>query len=175
LVDEIRNKKKQGLRVTTMDERAIAYNTDRKGDILNTYIFKSMANLIYFFEFINNNPQLIDKFESDIEDLLGLKPQTNPGNSAFIRLVRAIIGEGQFSDFGNSKFNFRYRLLKLIQFQINQKAMQYYANPHNPEYQKDRRFKDKVWNELVQAELWMKLLDTFKANETKEQKRIIDV
>ena len=36
-------------------------------------LFESMANLIYFFEFVNIHPELMDRFDDDIQDLLGLK------------------------------------------------------------------------------------------------------
>ena len=48
-------------------------NDKNKVKILNKHIFQSMANLIYFFEFINGHPELEGVFDHDVEDLFGLR------------------------------------------------------------------------------------------------------
>ena len=58
-------------------------------------LFESMANLIYFFEFLNLHPELIDKFGEDIEDLLGLKGAgpKNPKRGRISTIYRHNFGE----------------------------------------------------------------------------------
>jgi hypothetical protein len=141
----------------------IRNNDDAKTRAIDN-LFESMANLIHFFEFVNNHPELADKYSNDIRDLLD-----NP----FHRLIAAIIGEGDLSDFEDRKLNYRYRLLKTIQFLINQKAMQYYANPDNPTNKKDIRFKDLVWSDLLRSELWLTNMDKFTIDKNRNPGRIM--
>jgi hypothetical protein len=153
--------------------KTIRNNDEKKVRWLDN-LFTTMANVIYFFEFINTHPELMDRFGDDIEDLLGLKPILDPQHAPFPRFLRAVIGEGNPSDIEDSKFNYRYRLLKIMQYLINQKALQYYANPDNPTYQKDTRFKDTVWRDLLQAELWLTNIDKITVDKNKKPSRIMD-
>ncbi len=156
--------------------KTLVRNNDGKKVGYMDLLLESMANLIYFFEFINEHHELlIDKFGDDIEDLLGLKPHTNPKLSVLPRFIDAIIGEGRWSDFDNQKLSYRFHLLKIIQSRINQKAMEYFANPDNPEYQKDTRYKDLIWNNLMQTEIYLRLADRFPIDKSKKPNRIIEV
>jgi hypothetical protein len=173
-IEEIRKKKHLGGKITTTDDRLIMNNNDRKVDVLNTYIFPSMANLIYFFEFLNENPELIDRFGDDIEDLFGLRAHKDPKNFTFPRFVRAIIGEG-YTDNNNLKFNYRRRLLKIMQHSINQKAMLLIAYSKNdPLGIDDTRFRNMIAQDLEKALVWMNFLDRFTGNENKKSSRLID-
>lgn len=171
-MEEILRLEKRKIKKLDNFPTTIRNNDEKKVRWLDN-LFTAMANMIYFFEFINAHPELMDRFGDDIEDLLGLKPITDSKHAPFPRFISAIIGEGDLSDFEDSKFNYRYRLLKIMQFLINQKAMQYYANPHNPTNQKDIRFKDTVWRELLQAELWLTNTDKFTVDKNKKPSRIM--
>ncbi|HEX5187319.1 MAG TPA: hypothetical protein VFV86_10560 [Nitrososphaeraceae archaeon] len=43
----------------------------RKVDVLNKHIFRSMANLILFFEYIAKYPELRELFDDDVKELFG--------------------------------------------------------------------------------------------------------
>ena len=62
-----------GNHLSEIDKRAIEANDRRKVVRLNNDIFCSMANLIYFFEFINEHHELEGIFDEDVEDLLGFR------------------------------------------------------------------------------------------------------
>src|ERR1044072_1413522 len=70
---EIKIKKNSGGRITETDERRIRNNDDKKVRILNNHIFRAMANLIYFFEFLNKHQELDGLFDTDVEDLFGFR------------------------------------------------------------------------------------------------------
>lgn len=149
-------------------------NNDEKKVRWVDNLFEGTANLIYFFEFINEHPELIDRFSDDIGDMCGLKAFFGQEQPAFVRLVSAIIGEGHPSDFGDHRFDYRYRFSKLMQFLITQKSMQFYANPKNPDYQRDTGSKDIVWNCFRQAQIYTRLMDRSEIDKLKKRNRIID-
>jgi len=167
-----------GNKLSETDSRKIKPNDKKKVRALNNHVFRSMANLIYFFEFLNNHPELIDKFSDDIEDLSGLKSGSdgprNPKGEAFPRLIRAFIGEG-WPDYDNVKFNYRRRMLKVMQHSINQKAMLLVAySKKDPLGISDVEFQKKIGDELQQAKLWINYLDRKTGNESKKPNRLLD-
>lgn len=166
-----------GNKLSVTDERRIKPNDKKKVRALNN-LFRSMANLIYFFEFVNEHHQLIDKFDEDIEDLLGLKSGSdghrNPKGEGFPRFIRAVTGEG-FPDYDNVKFNYRRRMLKVMQHSINQKAMLLVAySKKDPLGISDVEFQKKIGAELQQAKLWINYLDRKTGNESKKPNRLLD-
>ena len=77
-------KQKTGKKSTLEDSKLKRNNDSKKVRRLNDYIFPSMANLIAFFEYMKNNPELQKDFEEDIQELLfGVGPDSTP---AFARL-----------------------------------------------------------------------------------------
>lgn len=87
-----------GNQLSEIDKRAIKKNDRRKVARLNNDIFCSMANLIYFFEFINEHPELEGIFDEDVEDLLGFRgPHAqrfkvdDPKYLTFFRLMSCIL------------------------------------------------------------------------------------
>lgn len=96
------------------------YLDKEKVEILNKYIFPSMANLVFFFKCIASYPELRPIFEDDIKDLLGVRRLSpKPGNYGFIifNLLHAIllIGEGLYLDTRGHNKDFRLRLNQLLQ------------------------------------------------------------
>ncbi len=139
-------------------KKTIRNNDEKKVRWLDN-LFTSMANLIYFFEFINDHPGVIDKFGEDIEDLFGLNI-TDPKLAPFSRFIRAIIGEAH-GNYDDTKFNFRIRLLKIMQFLISEKADFASMNLNDPPTRADMEFRNMMIPVLKQAQLWMWHLDKF--------------
>ena len=111
--------------------RKIRSNDEKKVRTMD-YLFRSMADLIYFFEFINKNPALIKKFDNDLEELLGLKID-NPQQSLFSTFIEAIVASEesfQGQDYGKPDFAYRYRVLGIMQRLILKKAMPVYSEPY---------------------------------------------
>jgi len=117
-------KQKAGLKL----DRRIRNNDEKKVRMLD-YLFRSMADLIYFFETVNHKPELIDKFGDDIEDLLGLNP-IKPRCAAFERFIEAVIFGGMLADdYGKPEFAYRYRALNIMQSLIKFKVIPVYSKP----------------------------------------------
>jgi hypothetical protein len=128
-VSKFREKKIEGGRVTVMDEREIRKNDCRRRYVLNNHIFRSLADLIYFFEFLNNNPELIDKFVDDIEDLLGLHlgadeytdlegvhiRHDNIKYQNFARLIKSILGSHAPKHDEDIRFYFQRYCMRIMQ------------------------------------------------------------
>lgn len=176
-LEKIKLKKLDGGKITKTDDDAIIANNDRKRGILKTHIFKSLANLVYFFEFLNLYPELIYKFDEDIADLLGLKGAgpRNPKGEGLIRLLIAILNEGSLDDF-DIKFNFRRRMVKVMQYLVNQKAKSLIVtSKKDPLRYDDSQFRNMIFHDLDRAQVWMNYLDRLTGNEMKELNRTIDI
>jgi len=132
------HKQKQKLKQKQKQQmaRKIRSNDEKKVRMLD-YLFKSMADLIYFFEFVNNHPVLIERFDDDILDILGLREsQLSETPAAFSRFIQALIC-GRFCDevhqgydYGKRNFTYRYHLLGIMQRHIMEKAMPVYSSPY---------------------------------------------
>jgi hypothetical protein len=127
-VARIRDKKLDGGKVTVTDDREIRNNDDKKVRVLNIHVFRSMANLIYFFEFLNKNPELIDKFVDDIEDLLGSHPSIAEDTNAnikyrgFKRLISSILGSHGPEHDKDNKFYFQRDCMRIIYHAVRVKV-----------------------------------------------------
>lgn len=125
-VGHLRDKKKEGGKITVTDEREIRMNDDRKVYVLNNHLFRSMANLIYFFEFLDRNPELIDKFLDDIEDLLGyhqgLDEYRNMKYRNFIRLIKSILGPHGPQYDEDNRFYFQRYCMRDMQHAVGDKV-----------------------------------------------------
>ena len=100
-----------------LSSATVRSNDEMKVRMLDNQVFRSMANLMYFFEFLNLHPELIDKFGDDVVDLLGLKGggSRNPKGEGFVRLVIALLAEGSIAYDDDKRFYYRRRLLKVMQ------------------------------------------------------------
>lgn len=65
--------KNAGNKLSKTDSRIIKVNDKKKVNVLNNHIFRSMANIVYFFEFIYNHQELEGIFDDDVEELLGFQ------------------------------------------------------------------------------------------------------
>src|SRR6476659_10407897 len=60
-------------KLSKIDIRQIKANDKKKVKVLDNHIFRSMANLVYFLEFLNNHKELEGVFERDVQELFGFK------------------------------------------------------------------------------------------------------
>jgi hypothetical protein len=100
------------------------YLDKEKVELLNNYIFPSMSNLVFFFVSLSRYPKLREIFESDINDLLGIRlenPQENSQENnygfAFTKLIQSILipGYGFISETKVCRKDFRLRLNQILQ------------------------------------------------------------
>lgn len=159
--------KTDGTTIGRHDRLRIRNNDEKKVRTLDGLIFESMANLIYFFEFLNNHPDLIDKFGEDIHELFGLQAQEY---RILPRFLRAILGYHLENDTGSGeRFNFRRRLLQNIQHCVTEVALPYVMSlPY-----KDGRFRRMIIDDLRRAEAWINFFDKPIAREHKKSKRLM--
>jgi hypothetical protein len=175
-VEGVKNVRKiDGSRSGEGEKKRIRNNREAKVRAIDN-LFESMANLIYFFEFLNLHPELIDKFGEDIEDLLGLKGAgpKNPKGEGFPRFIDTILANGSIGSDDDRRFNYRRRLLKIMQFLINQKAGFIVKTSKDPQGYNDTRFQDMIFQDLQRAAVWTSYLDRLTGNETKKSKRLFD-
>lgn len=153
-VKKIRNKKHEAITISPKDFRKIRNNDAKKNTVLTQHIFRSMANLIYFFEFLNNNPELIDKFDRDVQELFGLFNTADLKPYAFQRFIEAILGvnRGGLSD---PRFNFRRRLMALMQDRIIRLGNNYFLSSKN----EDRDLSVPFMQSFETVQSWMAYLD----------------
>ena len=92
-------KQESGDKISKLDMPRIKANDKNKVKILNNHIFRSMANLVYFFEFINKHPELEGVFDDDVEDLFGLRGSHVKRHKiedgkylVFLRFLDAVLG-----------------------------------------------------------------------------------
>lgn len=71
--EKIKNSNKSKL--TTTEKRERGRINKSKTDLLDRAIFPSMANITYFFEYIEKNKILLNLFDKDIKELLGIVNQ----------------------------------------------------------------------------------------------------
>jgi hypothetical protein len=182
-LEEVRLKIEGGGKISNKEERAIKYNTDRKSAILRSYVVKSIANLTYFFEFLNNHPDLIDKFSKDFEKIFGLNiPLDSRGEKApFTRMLMEFVGKEslgvQQENLAGylameSQFNFRIRLLNMMQFVIKMKADWISKNLNDPPTRNDYEMSGILMEDLKRAQVWMGYLNQSVIRIPEKEKRI---
>jgi hypothetical protein len=103
-----------------IDKKRKRYLDKEKSKVLDQYVFPSMANIAYFFIHISETPELIEVFEKDIKDLLGVRrknPQEQKYGYIFFKLMYSIllIAEGTYDESGASYKDFRLRLNHILQ------------------------------------------------------------
>jgi hypothetical protein len=104
---------KAGKDLSNEDSKRLNAIRNDKKRILENVIFPAMANLIFFFESIDQEPVLWKAFndEDDVQDLLGIRrigPSPEDYGVFFIRLFKSILGLNPQYD----KQDFRLRLMR---------------------------------------------------------------
>ena len=133
---------KEGKKLSRNFEKKINRNNRMKVHILDTVIFPSMANLLYFFWQVSLDYKFRDLFDDDIKELFGVKrndPFSNTYGYVFASLIDNMLvwgltgnsGRDYYSEYerikDTMKGNFRIRLLHILQ-SIIQKHMQFLSN-----------------------------------------------
>ena len=142
-----------------IDPKKVRNNDEKKVRIIDN-LFESMANLTYFFEFVNKNPVLIDKFVDDIDDLIGLRtrePEDDPEDELkndrkyqpFWRLIKSILGYHGPEHDADNKFYFQRRSMRIMQYAVWQKV-----GALTNRIKEDVYFKNRIKEEMLNARVW---------------------
>jgi hypothetical protein len=127
----------------------------RKTDVLDR-IFRSMANLIFFFQCLAEHSELAEVFDNDIKDLLGIRrkdPQKQVLGFVFLELMLSIIKvKKQPLDEQNEK-DFRLYLTHLLQTIIFDKVRLSTSDTFNNVHAQAI-----VEEDLMRAWAWTKML-----------------
>ena len=84
----------------------------RKVDVLDKHIFRSMANLVLFFKYLEDHPELREIYEEDVKELLGfIGKNAKYEDNIITRLLQSILKW----DSNNDPNNFRLELISSIQ------------------------------------------------------------
>ena len=84
----------------------------RKVDVLDKHIFRSMANLVIFFKYLEDHPELREIYEEDVKELLGfIGKNAKYEDNIITRLLQSILKW----DSNNDPNNFRLELISSIQ------------------------------------------------------------
>ena len=153
------------------DLKLIRNNDEMKVRVMDT-LFKSFADLIYFFEFLNDHPELIDKFDVDIEDLFGLKAkQKDPKLDSFRRFIEAILGHKNKvgkKALTDPRFNYQRRLLAIMQSSIHRTAWGYFMISRE-----NTNLREWAHNGLAIAESVTRNIDKPTLSENKNPRRVL--
>ena len=118
LLEKQRKHKEENKELVSKDSKPKKNKGRMRNYYLNKYIFPSMANLITFFEFIRDSPELQEDFKDELEELLtGWNRDDKSKTPAFARLVNGATSW----DYKNDRFNFRLSLLYWMQEAIRLK------------------------------------------------------
>jgi len=103
--------KKRGKELSDKESKRLATIRNDKKRLLENTIFPAMANLVFFFECLDQEPILFKAFKEEVEDLLGIRrngPSPENYGIFFILLFRSILGLNSDYD----KHDFRLRLMR---------------------------------------------------------------
>ena len=92
----------------------------RKVDVLDKHIFRSMANLVLFFKYLEDHPELREIYEEDVKELLGfIGKNAKYEDNTITRLLQSMLKWNINSD----PNNFRLELISSIQNVIYNKIL----------------------------------------------------
>ena len=150
----------------------------RKVDIFDRHLFRSMASLTYFFEFLNNHPELTVDFENEIEELFGYKGshmkyqkteeidekgtkyiKSNQGENwiycVFLRFITAILN----TDDGNDVRPFRLYLINDLQYNLLKKMDRIaWQKSMKEEDEEQSLYRNVISNDISRCKAWIKYL-----------------
>jgi hypothetical protein len=138
------------------------YLDAKKVDILDKYVFQSMAYLTYFFKYVSTYKDLNKIFGNDIKDLLGIRVEdTESDEYAFIfsDLLRSILSMDLYEK------DFRLRLIHILQEIIWEKVDHYLSHIHE-----NRILIDVVHDDFKRVSAWTAMLAE-SIDQTAEDKR----
>jgi hypothetical protein len=70
--------------------KKIASNSSYNSRILDKIIFPAMANLTFFFKAVASHPELKERYDDNIKDLLGIR-RNNPSDTAYAFMFESLI------------------------------------------------------------------------------------
>jgi hypothetical protein len=147
------NKIEGGGVITNKQKSQIKYYTDNKAKVLNTYVGKSIANISYFFHFLNSHPELISVFDKDIIKILGLNISIPSKMAPITEMLGELVGEGDSDTF--PEFIYRIQLLRIMQFIIEHKIDWIGRNLNNPPTTNDYQMLGMAIADFKRAEVWI--------------------
>jgi hypothetical protein len=121
------------------EEELRRFNTIRndKKRVLEKVIFPAMANLIFFFESIDQEPILNEAFEDDMLELLGIRrngPSPTNYGLFFVRLFRSILGVKLEYDRKDYRLRLMHEGLKIINSKMGKIIPTVYQNVTGSDY-----------------------------------------
>lgn len=122
------------------------YLDTKKVDLLNNYIFQSMAYLTYFFKYVSTYKTLNEIFENDIKDLLGMRvndPEYDEYAFIFADLVSSILS----TEF--HKKGVRLGLIHILQEIIKENVEEYVDST-----QKNENIKNIILGDFDRVSAW---------------------
>lgn len=139
-------------------------------------IFKSMADMIYFFEFIDSNSELMNRFGEDIEDLLGFHQglggnYKKPKYRSFARLIKSILGYHGPEHDEDDKFYFQRHCMRIMQHAVTTKVGAFTNRDKNYGAEGRSMINTHMFHATIQADYYANVLT---GREDREPKRVID-
>jgi hypothetical protein len=139
-------------------EEKIRYESLRteKKRILENIIFPSMANLIFFFESVDEDKILEETFKDEIEDLLGIRrtdPSLNNYGIFFWRLVSAIISIDSRHDKQDFRLKLTHQLHEIICKKVNVMIGIFLKNEDAKEKVRQDMTGAMAWTEMIAADV----------------------
>jgi hypothetical protein len=150
----VRNKEKlkqAGKEPSEQDSKKKRANDRMKVHILSKHVFQSMANVIYFLEFVARNKwELQEVFEDDIEQLFFARKGKGEA-AAFERLIEAAVTWNMEKDFNN----YRVVLYHFMQNRIFNDLLTLCRL--NKEFNDDDIIRYTIGKDMASALAWTKL------------------
>jgi hypothetical protein len=182
-VSKFRDKKIDGGKITVTDKRQIRKNDYRKVYVMDN-LCRSMADLIYFFEFLNKNPELIDKVVDEIEDLLGLHlgpeeyrviegshvPITKTEYQNFTRLIKSVLGSHGSEHDEDNRFYFQRYCMKIMQDAVKVKVGAFTTRDTEHDANGRNHIKEVMYNAGTYAEYYTSRLTSQEHREQVEHR-----
>jgi hypothetical protein len=115
LLGERKKLRMQGIDISEEKKAEFGQKYKDKITVLNNHVFRSMASLVYFFEFCNKNPEFGKEFEEDIENLfLAWNESGDNKLSVFDRFIAATLHWNFKEDRDNFRLLFLFRMQELV-------------------------------------------------------------
>jgi len=126
----------------------------KKVRVLNDIVFRAMANLTFFFEAIALHPELKERLDSDVKDLLGVKHNSSQAFGFMIlKLLHSILIVNQDKKEKVERDDFRLQLNNKLQGIVMDKARQFL-----PIVFRNDKAEHIVWDDLARAWAWTSML-----------------
>lgn len=101
------------------DQKKKELNQRKRVYVLNRHVFESMANIVYFFEFVRDN-SLLDDYEDEIRELLRgrMYVRNRLGNEIFVRLIDSMLEWDMKKDTDNFRVIMLSEMQGIVRYQF---------------------------------------------------------